>query len=185
MGPARRACVVSLLDYFSLGALGSPKLVGWVVVPVYSSSRSPPRLSLSPHVSFVDTPLPPRLARFAGLARSLARPLARATHLDRNNLRIQLPTLIRRHTRRNNGPTNSTRTSQRGLAWQEYVGDVLVFTEEREVEEDLDGFGVYGSTGKRRRGGEEGSSNGKKRRREGESQQREEEKRREAYRQSR
>jgi hypothetical protein len=97
----------------------------------------------SPVASWEDT-----VSRFGRVYRSRSSPRSLRslavikTHLDSNDLTVQFPALVRGHTRGDNSSTNTTCPSQRGLARQEDVGDVLVFTQEWQVEENLDGFGV-------------------------------------------
>lgn len=66
------------------------------------------------------------------------------THLDSLDLRVQLPSLVGRHASSDDGPANPTSSTESGLAGQKDVRDVLVFAQEREVQEDLDGFGIGG-----------------------------------------
>ena len=66
------------------------------------------------------------------------------THLDSLDLRVQLPSLVGRHASSDHRPANPTSSTESGLAGQKDVRDVLVFAQEREVQEDLDGFGIGG-----------------------------------------
>lgn len=56
--------------------------------------------------------------------------------LQRLDLAHQVAGLVRRDACRYNGPTHSARSSQRNLAGDVNVGHVLIFREQREVEED-------------------------------------------------
>jgi len=64
------------------------------------------------------------------------------THLDSQDLSVQFPSFIGSNTSSNDGSANSTSPTQSGLGRKENVWYVLVFTEEREVEYDLDRFDV-------------------------------------------
>jgi hypothetical protein len=81
---------------------------------------------------------------------------AKKTHLDRNNLRIQLPALVGGHTGGNHSPANTACSAEGGLGGEEDVGYVLILTEERQVEENLDGFGICGKWVRYERGKEGG-----------------------------
>jgi hypothetical protein len=66
------------------------------------------------------------------------------THLDSQDLLVQLPSLVGSNTSGNNGSTDSTSPSKSSLGREEDVGYVLVLTEKRKVEDDLDRFDVGG-----------------------------------------
>jgi hypothetical protein len=67
-----------------------------------------------------------------------------STHLNSQDLSIQLPSLIGSNTSSNNRSADTTSPTQSSLGRKEDIRDVLVFTEEGEVEYDLDGFDVGG-----------------------------------------
>jgi len=58
------------------------------------------------------------------------------------NLRSQITNLIDNHTSRNNGPWNSTRPSQSNFARNKNVRNRFIFTQQREMEKDFNGFCV-------------------------------------------
>lgn len=62
--------------------------------------------------------------------------------LQRADLSHQITTLIRSDTGRNDCSRDSRRTTQCDFAGNVHVGNVFVFAEEREVEEDGEGGGV-------------------------------------------
>lgn len=64
--------------------------------------------------------------------------LASPTHLDSQDLGVQLPRLVGGDTSSNNRSRDTTRATQRRLARQKHIGDVLVFAQERKVENNLD-----------------------------------------------
>lgn len=64
--------------------------------------------------------------------------------LDGLNLSVQLPSLVGGDTGGNDSPRDTTSSAESSLAGQKDVGDVLVLTEERKVEQDLDGLSVSG-----------------------------------------
>jgi hypothetical protein len=67
-----------------------------------------------------------------------------STHLDSNDLRVQLPSLVGSHTSSNDSPRDTASTPQSSLGGQEDVWDVLVFAEEGKVKNDLDWLDVGG-----------------------------------------
>jgi hypothetical protein len=65
------------------------------------------------------------------------------THLDGINLALELASLGGGDRGGNDGPRDTASTAEGGLGGDEDVGDVLVLAEEGEVEQDLNGLGVW------------------------------------------
>jgi len=64
--------------------------------------------------------------------------------LDGPNLALQLGGLVRGDTGGDNATADTTSAAKRDLGRNKNVGDVLIFTKKRQVEENLDGLSVGG-----------------------------------------
>ena len=66
------------------------------------------------------------------------------THFNSQDLRVELSGLVGRDRRGDDGSGHTASTAQSRLGGDKDVWDVLVLTEERQVEDDLDGLDIGG-----------------------------------------
>ena len=62
--------------------------------------------------------------------------------LDRLNLGLQVGTFVRSNGGSNDGTRNTASTTQSSLGWDKNVRNVLIFTEQRKMQQDFKRFGI-------------------------------------------